>query len=88
MILATAYSEDGDRRVNLEEFVEHADRLGLVVDRKEAKVIFSSTLKSLHLLILFICLQAVFQQADRNGGGEILFDEFCRYIIQRKMPLG
>jgi hypothetical protein len=30
--------EEGDRRVNYDEFVEHADRMGLVVDKREAKV--------------------------------------------------
>jgi len=27
-----------------------------------------------------------FRRVDRNGGGIILFDEFCKYVTQRKCP--
>mmetsp|Transcript_14526 Transcript_14526/g.21630 ORF Transcript_14526/g.21630 Transcript_14526/m.21630 type:complete len:110 (+) Transcript_14526:3-332(+) len=29
-----------------------------------------------------------FSQADKNGGGQILFDEFCHYIAHRSCPQG
>eukprot|EP00928_Gymnodinium_smaydae_P081870 TRINITY_DN65308_c1_g1_i1.p1 TRINITY_DN65308_c1_g1~~TRINITY_DN65308_c1_g1_i1.p1 ORF type:complete len:491 (+),score=124.58 TRINITY_DN65308_c1_g1_i1:62-1534(+) len=31
-------------------------------------------------------MQADFQQVDRNGGGIILFDEFCRYFTHKACP--
>lgn len=32
--------------------------------------------------------RAEFRKIDRNGGGQILFDEFCAYFVQKKCPQG
>jgi hypothetical protein len=30
--------------------------------------------------------QVEFKDIDENGGGEILFDEFCAWVIEKNVP--
>lgn len=56
-----------DRRVDIEEFVQGLDLLGMNMDRSAAENEFA------HL--------------DKNGGGQILFDEFCLWVARSKCPV-
>lgn len=31
--------------------------------------------------------EAAFDKIDRNDGGQILFDEFCRWVVSNKIPV-
>jgi len=31
--------------------------------------------------------EAAFAEMDKNGGGQVLFDEFCAYIAQSQCPV-
>ena len=31
--------------------------------------------------------EAAFDEIDRNDGGQILFDEFCRWVVTSKIPV-
>ena len=60
--------DDGDRRIDFDEFVGASDKLALWgIDMSDP--------------------EAAFAECDANGGGKILFDEFCRWAIAKNLDL-
>mmetsp|Transcript_83848 Transcript_83848/g.218399 ORF Transcript_83848/g.218399 Transcript_83848/m.218399 type:complete len:128 (-) Transcript_83848:80-463(-) len=74
---------NGDNVVELSE-VEADEGKDLRMDMKE----FQFCLTMAGVKLSPAKAQAEFAKVDVNGGGQILFDEFCTYFVAKKCPEG